>query len=199
MESRLDAANLKPIIAIQYLRALAALSVVLFHALLYVLHLSDEAAPIHIEIFASGVDLFFVLSGFLITSLLIEEWSNRQRISLRNFYVRRGLRLLPALYVLLAVVVVIGLTTNLLPPKLTLAEAAGKRIAERGQTLLTGATNGLPNYAAKGAKQVGGASIGFSPATTRRERPSGLSTLLVAILYGFLPERGASRSRAMML
>ena len=50
-----------------------------------------------------------------------------------------------------------------------LAEAAGKRIAERGQTLLTGATNGLPNYAAKGAKKAGGTSIGFSPATTRRE------------------------------
>ena len=50
-----------------------------------------------------------------------------------------------------------------------LAEAAGRRIAERGQTLLTGATNGLPNFAAKGAKGAGGTSIGFSPATTRRE------------------------------
>lgn len=50
-----------------------------------------------------------------------------------------------------------------------LAEAAGRRVAEQGQTLLTGATNGLPNYAAKGAKQAGGISIGFSPATTRRE------------------------------
>ncbi len=50
-----------------------------------------------------------------------------------------------------------------------LAETAGKRIAEQGQTLLTGATSGLPNYAAKGAKQAGGISIGFSPATTRRE------------------------------
>jgi uncharacterized protein (TIGR00725 family) len=50
-----------------------------------------------------------------------------------------------------------------------LAEAAGKQIAARGQTLLTGATNGLPNFAAKGAKEAGGMSIGFSPATTRRE------------------------------
>ena len=40
-----------------------------------------------------------------------------------NFYVRRGLRLLPALYVLLAVVVVIAITTDLLPTKLTIAEA----------------------------------------------------------------------------
>lgn len=50
-----------------------------------------------------------------------------------------------------------------------LAEAAGRRIAETGNTLLTGATSGLPDYAAKGAKAAGGISIGFSPATTRRD------------------------------
>lgn len=50
-----------------------------------------------------------------------------------------------------------------------LAAAAGKRIAETGHTLLTGATTGLPDYAAKAAKAAGGVSIGFSPATTRRE------------------------------
>jgi len=44
-----------------------------------------------------GVDVFFVLSGFLITTLLIEEWNRTSRISLRNFYIRRALRLLPAL------------------------------------------------------------------------------------------------------
>jgi peptidoglycan/LPS O-acetylase OafA/YrhL len=52
-----------------------------------------------------GVDIFFVLSGFLITTLLIEEWQQRGDISLRNFYVRRGLRLLPALFVLLGVLI----------------------------------------------------------------------------------------------
>lgn len=50
-----------------------------------------------------------------------------------------------------------------------LAKAAGKRVAERGHTLLTGATSGLPNYAAQGAKESGGISIGFSPASSRRE------------------------------
>ncbi|HYY43243.1 MAG TPA: acyltransferase, partial [Pyrinomonadaceae bacterium] len=48
-----------------------------------------------------GVDIFFVLSGFLITSLLVEEWTGTGRISLRQFYARRALRLLPALGVLL--------------------------------------------------------------------------------------------------
>jgi peptidoglycan/LPS O-acetylase OafA/YrhL len=44
-----------------------------------------------------GVDIFFVLSGFLITSLLLEEWARKDSISLKDFYIRRGLRLGPAL------------------------------------------------------------------------------------------------------
>ncbi len=52
---------------------------------------------------ANGVELFFVLSGFLITSLLMEEWRGRDRISLSRFYLRRGLRLLPALWFFLIV------------------------------------------------------------------------------------------------
>jgi peptidoglycan/LPS O-acetylase OafA/YrhL len=44
-----------------------------------------------------GVDVFFVLSGYLITSLLLQEWSRSGTISLRRFYARRALRLLPAL------------------------------------------------------------------------------------------------------
>lgn len=42
-----------------------------------------------------GVDLFFVLSGFLITSLLLEEHVERGRVSLPNFYIRRVRRLMP--------------------------------------------------------------------------------------------------------
>jgi peptidoglycan/LPS O-acetylase OafA/YrhL len=48
-----------------------------------------------------GVDLFFVLSGFLITRLLLEEHDANGTISIRRFYGRRARRLLPALFVLM--------------------------------------------------------------------------------------------------
>jgi peptidoglycan/LPS O-acetylase OafA/YrhL len=48
-----------------------------------------------------GVHLFFVLSGFLITTLLLQEWQQRGTISLRSFYRRRALRLFPGLAALL--------------------------------------------------------------------------------------------------
>ncbi len=45
-----------------------------------------------------GVDLFFVLSGFLITTLLLEEWAGTGRVNLAAFWGRRARRLLPALF-----------------------------------------------------------------------------------------------------
>lgn len=51
-----------------------------------------------------GVEVFFVVSGFLITALLVEERHHNGAVSLRGFWTRRARRLLPALYVLLLVV-----------------------------------------------------------------------------------------------
>ena len=51
-----------------------------------------------------GVDVFFVLSGFLITSLILEEFDRSSRIDFRRFYLGRARRLLPALGVMLTVV-----------------------------------------------------------------------------------------------
>jgi peptidoglycan/LPS O-acetylase OafA/YrhL len=50
---------------------------------------------------AIGVDIFFVLSGFLITTLLMDEIKETKRVNYLHFYLRRGLRLYPALLLLL--------------------------------------------------------------------------------------------------
>ena len=62
-----------------------------------------------------GVDLFFVLSGFLISGLLFQEYARHRRIDLRRFFLRRGLKIYPAFYVMLFVTLV-GLKTR---PKLS--------------------------------------------------------------------------------
>jgi peptidoglycan/LPS O-acetylase OafA/YrhL len=54
-----------------------------------------------------GVMMFFTLSGFLITTLLLEERERSGRIDLRGFYRRRALRLLPALVAVLSAIVVL--------------------------------------------------------------------------------------------
>jgi|HubBroStandDraft_1064217.scaffolds.fasta_scaffold05952_3 peptidoglycan/LPS O-acetylase OafA/YrhL len=51
-----------------------------------------------------GVGVFFTLSGYLITDLLLDEWANEGRLSLLNFWARRARRLLPALFVMLTAV-----------------------------------------------------------------------------------------------
>lgn len=51
-----------------------------------------------------GVEVFFVLSGFLITALLLQEWRHRGSINLRDFYLRRAFRLGPALLVYLILI-----------------------------------------------------------------------------------------------
>lgn len=56
----------------------------------------------------AGVDVFFVISGFVITAMLMREWQTEGRIRLSRFYVRRFKRLTPALAVTVAVTMVIS-------------------------------------------------------------------------------------------
>jgi peptidoglycan/LPS O-acetylase OafA/YrhL len=74
-------------------RALAVLAVIAFHEQL-------GWAPGGLL----GVGVFFTLSGYLITDLLLGQWSARGRVQLADFWMRRARRLLPALFVMLAVV-----------------------------------------------------------------------------------------------
>jgi peptidoglycan/LPS O-acetylase OafA/YrhL len=71
------------ILEIQGLRALAVILVIVYHA--------DFISGGFI-----GVDIFYVISGFLITNLIIKEISTKGNLNLRNFYHRRIKRLLPA-------------------------------------------------------------------------------------------------------
>ncbi len=82
--------------ALDGLRGLALLGVLLFHA--------DGALPGGYL----GVDLFFVLSGYLITSLLLREFSDTGRIDLYGFWVRRCRRLFPALLSLMPMIAIYG-------------------------------------------------------------------------------------------
>ena len=74
------------------LRALAVFAVLLYHAQLT-----------WIPGGFLGVEVFFVISGYLITALLLEEWRRQGRINVIGFWMRRARRLLPALYLLLVV------------------------------------------------------------------------------------------------
>lgn len=74
------------------LRAIAVVAVVLFH--------SAPNGPFRGGFI--GVDLFFVLSAFLITSILAADWRVNGQLDLRRFYWRRFLRLFPALLLMLA-------------------------------------------------------------------------------------------------
>ena len=76
--------------ALDGLRAVAVLGVMLYHG----------GAPLATGGFLT-IDVFFVLSGFLITSLLLGEWTKRLTIRLGQFWARRARRLLPALLVML--------------------------------------------------------------------------------------------------
>ena len=78
------------------LRGLAVIAVVWHHS-----HPGYAGLPISRNGFL-GVDVFFVLSGFLITTLLLIEKSLTGAISLRNFYIRRSLRIFPLYYLVLA-------------------------------------------------------------------------------------------------
>jgi len=92
------------------LRGVAVSCVVLFH-IRNIIYQGRTMMGTNIDLTQGylGVDIFFVLSGFLITLLLIEEWESSGKISLKAFYMRRALRLLPALTVFLSVMIVYAL------------------------------------------------------------------------------------------
>src|SRR5271168_1620476 len=70
-------------------------------AILLVMGVHVPAYPIWSTVGGWGVDLFFVLSGFLISNLLFTEYRKRGDIRLGRFFFRRALKLYPSFYLLL--------------------------------------------------------------------------------------------------
>ena len=85
------------------LRAIAALSVVVAHVTLD--HIADFGFPNNFDFAMAdyGVTLFFVISGFLITFLLLKEIENTSTISVPKFYARRILRIWPIYYLFIII------------------------------------------------------------------------------------------------
>jgi peptidoglycan/LPS O-acetylase OafA/YrhL len=96
--------------ALDGIRGIAVLAVWGFH------YLGDDPDPIpdllQLRGGHHGVDIFFTLSGFLITTLLVEEYQRRGSIDLRAFWLRRALRLLPALLLVLGVLALLGVLVD---------------------------------------------------------------------------------------
>jgi peptidoglycan/LPS O-acetylase OafA/YrhL len=88
------------------LRAVSILLVLAGHAAM-----SDNAPHMLLRLAHAGnvgVRFFFVISGFLITTLLVKEWTKTGTISMRSFYFRRVLRIFPAAYALIAVIALLA-------------------------------------------------------------------------------------------
>ena len=82
---------------IDALRGIAVLSVLFYHA---------KFSIFNKELFVGGflgVDIFFVLTGFLITTMLVSEYKKNKTINILGFYIRRIRRLIPALLIVILI------------------------------------------------------------------------------------------------
>lgn len=87
---------------IQGLRALAVVLVVAYHAGLSIPNVVEVGGGF------VGVDMFFVISGFVVGGVLFRDIAQYNRIRLKRFFSRRARRLLPALGVMLAVTLLVS-------------------------------------------------------------------------------------------
>ena len=73
----------------------------------------------------NGVEFFFILSGYLITTLLRQEFAKTESISLRRFYLRRVYRILPPMYIVLAILILLA-WAEVVPSNMELGAVAAK-------------------------------------------------------------------------
>lgn len=97
IEKPLKPGRIRRVRGLDGFRGFAVLAVVIFHAF-----------PGWLPGGFLGVDIFFVLSGFLITSLLVREYGANGRISLKNFWKRRVRRIFPAAFTVLVLITAVA-------------------------------------------------------------------------------------------
>lgn len=114
-DAQVNHASHSPRLDIQGLRALAVLGVIIFHA------------GVWLPGGFAGVDVFFVVSGFVITGMLQREFAKSNRVHLGRFYARRFRRLAPALALMVAFTLVVAafLQSPLGPAQVTAKTALG--------------------------------------------------------------------------
>ncbi|MBB6130571.1 acyltransferase family protein [Mucilaginibacter lappiensis] len=100
-------------------RGISIILVVIYH-----LHLFNGVITNYIFNGRLGVGIFFVLSGFLITTLCLKEKELTNDISLSSFYVRRLLRIFPIAYLYLIVIIILNVIYNLGIPRFQFVGAA---------------------------------------------------------------------------
>lgn len=107
------------------LRAIAIFFVILFHF-----------NPLILAGGFVGVDIFFVISGFVVTLNILSEIEKKGRFSIMNFYQRRIRRLFPALFLMVNLVLIYTITTNYL-----LLEEAVTRLIDNAFYAIFGVAN----------------------------------------------------------
>ena len=88
---------------IDFLRGIAILLVIFFH---------DRTIPFLNRTGWMGVDLFFVLSGFLVSGLLFKEYDRYRKVNAKQFLIRRGFKIYPVFYIFLVISVLLAKTVD---------------------------------------------------------------------------------------
>ncbi len=135
--------NSRSIPSLDGLRAFSIALVIAGHSLAY-LHGDASRFPFAelSELGKSGVDVFFVISGFLITSILVREYDREGSIHLGRFYFRRFFRIFPPFYVFLATIGILSLLgfVSQSPRELLIAGTYSWNYLKHGESWLLGHT-----------------------------------------------------------
>ena len=107
--NNLSRTNLNPIdqdyfYGLDSLRALSVLLVIIGH-----IYYNDGSFVDKLHLGAVGVDVFFVISGFLITTLIIKELKKNGKFDVKSFFLRRAFRILPVVFLFSLVLLLIDL------------------------------------------------------------------------------------------